>query len=1161
MRYVIVLLMLAIGSTCLVWIAPDGKVKANDMRQAVCLNKKGERLLAQSAFSDAIVAFTHMKRSCGGNPYCEGVARFYLGQCDLELARFDEAMKQLDQAEAIFSRLDKEVEKAKVLHVKGRVFSNKTQYREALDYFDHARRTFLKPETRDDAELFAVLTNRAKVNIYLSRFDEAIKDLNDAEALPVKGSNKNRLAVLNERRGLLAAQQQHFATAVKHYHDAMAHYSRVGNLRGMSAVLTNMGHIEETQAHYAEALKKYQRALELAKRFNDPSSQAFAFNNLGSVHWKRGNYEEAVRMYEQALTIREQLAIRMFFGETLNNLGIVYLDYGEYDKAFQKFQKAYQIAQENDSPAGKAWALHNMAWVFKDKGELKKAQHFSQQAIQLAEQIRNRRLLATALLRLGNLYEYYGDFDHALAAYARVARVQEEIGDKLFLSKTLVDMGNILTRRGDVKSAEQTYQKALDIQREIGVPQEELLCKFALFHVEKHQYAEADGQPGADRASDLRLARQYIEQAEATMDPEAGNVLMLLTYVKAKLALEHNPTTAKSLFKKLKTDANSAGSLKYSFLAHVGLGLANEQLGKYSQAESAYQSAVKYAEGIRKTLDPVTRRTFLHGEEILGMKHVRPYEGLARVRLLKGEKITSLEASEFTKARSFADRIAQRIPGASFGADRDLIDKLDDVESKIRASNQRMEECREKGGDHSQVPKLVKELNDLEARWKALEEEIQRKYPSFHAVRFPRPVKIRDALLRVGEQVLSFEVTDTGILIFLNNGTQVVEALYKPVPRRQVDALVRSFRESFEKLTQNNAYEKLGSFDLEAGRKLYDVLLADVLSKIDKGKPITIVPDDSLTVVPFEMLIANHSGTINVDGDFPVVEGAEFLADRNPISYAHSITALSLTRRFAKKRPTEKRVLVIANPIIDATNRLTDDTGYTVAELQIESPNAGESIKTAGAAEGESVRKLLSPETYNNLLAFEPLQETEILAKDLVKSYGDLVDTYTGQDATLAVFTEKIIPKIGSYDTIVFATHGYFGHDLEPEILEPILVLSMTPPRVDNLLRMSSVMNLDINADLVTLIACQTGLGKRISGEGTMGMGRAFQYAGARSVLMSLWSVDAGTSVQLVESMLNHIKAGKSKLEALALARQEIRSSGRDHPFFWAAFVLVGENE
>ena len=118
---------------------------------------------------------------------------------------------------------------------------------------------------------------------------------------------------------------------------------------------------------------------------------------------------------------------------------------------------------------------------------------------------------------------------------------------------------------------------------------------------------------------------------------------------------------------------------------------------------------------------------------------------------------------------------------------------------------------------------------------------------------------------------------------------------------------------------------------------------------------------------------------------------------------------------------------------------------------------------------------------------------------------------------------------------------------------------SLVPPGSDGYLRMSEVMGLRLNADLVALTACQTGVGNRVSGEGMMGMGRAFQYAGARSVLMSLWAVSEKASVMLVEEFFRNLKEGKGRLEALTTARSAIRKAGFDHPFYWAPFVLVGE--
>ena len=89
-------------------------------------------------------------------------------------------------------------------------------------------------------------------------------------------------------------------------------------------------------------------------------------------------------------------------------------------------------------------------------------------------------------------------------------------------------------------------------------------------------------------------------------------------------------------------------------------------------------------------------------------------------------------------------------------------------------------------------------------------------------------------------------------------------------------------------------------------------------------------------------------------------------------------------------------------------------------------------------------------------------------------------------------------------------------------------------------------------------MSCETGVGKNVRGEGVMGMGRAFQFAGAGNVLMSLWSVAEDATVALSNSFFKNLKDGKDSKEALRLARAEIRKAGYEHPFYWSAFILVG---
>jgi len=190
-------------------------------------------------------------------------------------------------------------------------------------------------------------------------------------------------------------------------------------------------------------------------------------------------------------------------------------------------------------------------------------------------------------------------------------------------------------------------------------------------------------------------------------------------------------------------------------------------------------------------------------------------------------------------------------------------------------------------------------------------------------------------------------------------------------------------------------------------------------------------------------------------------------------------------------------------------------------------------------------------------LLFPQLPETGKLADDLVKMYGTNCLSITGLRADKLDFLSKIAPWMDQYGSVVFATHGVMGNQI-PGIMEPFLALTLVPPGMDGFLKMSDILSLKMNSDIVALTACQTGLGKELSGEGAMSMGRAFQYSGARSVLMSLWSVAEISSVKLTESFFQHRKSGKTKLESLKFAREEIRKQGFEHPFL-SAFILVGE--
>jgi CHAT domain-containing protein len=150
-----------------------------------------------------------------------------------------------------------------------------------------------------------------------------------------------------------------------------------------------------------------------------------------------------------------------------------------------------------------------------------------------------------------------------------------------------------------------------------------------------------------------------------------------------------------------------------------------------------------------------------------------------------------------------------------------------------------------------------------------------------------------------------------------------------------------------------------------------------------------------------------------------------------------------------------------------------------------------------------------------------------------------------------------------------FATHGVLGDEIGLTT-QPALVFSQIGDKDGHggLLQLADILDLKLNADLVVLSACNTGLGRLRRGEGIVGLTRGFLYAGASSVVVSLWKVEDQSTSLLMERFYQRLKQGESKSEALRQAKLdvmratiELKAIGMRQslasPFYWAPFILV----
>lgn len=165
-------------------------------------------------------------------------------------------------------------------------------------------------------------------------------------------------------------------------------------------------------------------------------------------------------------------------------------------------------------------------------------------------------------------------------------------------------------------------------------------------------------------------------------------------------------------------------------------------------------------------------------------------------------------------------------------------------------------------------------------------------------------------------------------------------------------------------------------------------------------------------------------------------------------------------------------------------------------------------------------------------------------------------------DILLGIYANETTFKkspLKEYRYLHFATHGDLPGKVQG-INEPFLLLGQVENEGgDNgFLTLTKVIGLSLDAEMVVLSACLTGRGKVMEGEGVANFARAFQHAGSRSVVVSLWEVASYQTVEYMIEFYKYLKGGKSRTEALSLARKQIKKK-YPRPYYWAPFVLYGE--
>ncbi len=888
----------------------------------------------------------------------------------------------------------------------------------------------------------------------------------------------------------------------------------------------------------------YRAALAKARALKADRMEAHLHVDRGEALWQRGEIPQAREEIEEALRLEEQNRPEsLFVVWLLRKLGATADMQDDLEEAGRLTRRAYDLVLRIAPGSGtEAATANNLGATAGMRGDLAQAELYMARSLAILEKLDpSDSGMEMNLWNYGELLLSRGDLAGAEAAFLRAKRMLErEKPESMELAITLGWLGLTAHQRGDHAAAESFLQRQMTLFEKLdpnGIAMRDRLMEFARSALLQNQGRKAEElwQRALDISEKLnpaapRSASCLVGLAEAVRlqgrKPEAERLLQRAltiwqeinpesvdagsTHLKLGiLLLEQNDLEAAEAH--LRAAIRICEKHQYrGLLPEIYQALARLQArrGQAGEAAASYLAAVEALEAQRTRLGGAQESRWLYGSSLGDL-----YFEAAEHQVALGRPQEAWKFIERGRARGFQEMLAQKdlrfaseLPAGLY-AERHRLDTEYD-----RALAALADWAPAQGAEKREA--LEGRLRDLRLEQAEIQRQIQHSSPRIGALESPPPLDLAAArsALDPGTMLLTYAVGESRSYLFViaAAGASAPELSFYPlaVGREKLRGEVEAFRGLLDR-----PYGDLAALKRRGGR-LYDLLVRPAEPALSKADRWLIVPDGPLHSLPFAALVSH----------------GRYLAESKPIHIAASAAVYMEIRAAHSKQPAATELLAVGDPVYPAG---TETHPGTAADPQVQAAlRRGLQLKPLPATRGEV-------ETLSHLFPG--------------------ARTLLGRDATEEA-AKSLAPQARR---LHFACHGLLDERFPLNSALALSIPEHPEEGHDNgLLQAWEIFDsVRLDADLVTLSACDSGLGKEMGGEGLVGLVRAFQFAGARSVVASLWSVSDVSTSRFMERFYEYLRSGKSKDEALRAAQiDQIRGKpGSRHPFHWAAFELFGD--
>lgn len=826
--------------------------------------------------------------------------------------------------------------------------------------------------------------------------------------------------------------------------------------------------------------------------------RAQALNNLGVVLNQQGMPAQALSYLEEALRLREERADAGAVGSTLNNLARAYKEQGEFERAADLYRRAMTLRKQAEDHRGVAVVLINLAALQDSLGRKEEALLGYQEALALLRAGNHKSAEAIVLNDLGFTHLSLGDFATAIAFFEESLSIRVEIGDRAGEARSLSNLGATHVRTGSLELASESHLEALRLFEEL-----ENRKGIAL---SLHNLGRLEMRRGNWNAAEFHLARA-LKLREGLTDLE-GKVVTQESLARC-LSNTRRDTKAVAMARSALATADQLESPRLRIATRY---LLADLLRDQEEPRAAFVLATEAVEILDEYLDSIRtaplRASLLASERDVYDLYLALLLQEPRVRAERAER--AFEVVEGAKALGLASLLGEHRSQIRSGIDETLLHQETALASQILRTESRLAE-----GDASLSEA---DLTLLRSRYQHLRAQIRSSAPGFAALFHsgrPSVADVRQQLVDPDTVLLSYYLGDDESYGFALTSERLDLAVLPPRPEieKRARALHELLRLPGHALTAGR-YERLRT-------DLVEMLLDPLRGALEEHGTVFVIPDGALHYLPFQTI-------------WPDVGRDDSRQPRAVVRLPSAGVGVLLRQRAARGERRGGTLVALGDPIFGPDDpRMAAFEGNTST-----GPSLREELR-------EGLPRLLHSEAeVEGVASLLPVsQSTKVLGSRATKAF------LGSQDARRARWLHL------ATHAVVDTTH--------PELSALVLSgIDETGKAVDGRIRLLELYNLSLNAELVTLSACETALGAEIRAEGLVGLVHGFFHAGASSVLASLWPVDDESTAILMASFYRGLLVeGMSGAEALARARQVTANDARFRdPHHWAGFVLIGSD-